>query len=233
MVEPMTMIPREERSATIAGRALHAYLHFVAQTTRFKPVIPGARPWERSREPFIAMTWHGQQMLTLAALTGAPKTAVLASLHFDGAVVASAVKRAGYRVIRGSGTQSRPKIQAKRGVPAFIEMRDALRDDTSVLLTADVPKISRVAGRGAVQLARASGRPIYLFAAVTTARMDLDNWDKSSIALPFGRGCVIWSDPLYVRASADDREISLTALDITSQLDQLHLTAHQHLAHRA
>jgi hypothetical protein len=37
------MIPREERSATIAGRALHAYLHFVAQTTRFKPVIPGAK----------------------------------------------------------------------------------------------------------------------------------------------------------------------------------------------
>lgn len=224
---------REERSVGLAGRALHAYLNLVAQTTRFKPVIPGARPWERSREPFIAMTWHGQQMLSLVALDGAPKTAVLASLHFDGSVVASAMERAGYRVIRGSGTQSRLKIQAKRGVPAFIEMRDALRGDTSVLLTADVPKVSRVAGKGAIQLARASGRPIYLFAAVTTARVDLDNWDKASIALPFGRGCVVWSEPLYVRACADEREINLTALEITARLDELHALAHQHLGHRA
>lgn len=220
---------RQERHAAIAGRALHAYLKLVAQTTRFKPVIPGARPWERSREPFIALTWHGQQMLSLVALDGAPKTAVLASLHFDGSIVASLMQQAGYRVIRGSGTQCRPKIQAKRSVPAFIAMRDALRADTSVLLTADVPKVSRVAGRGAVKLARATGRPIYLFAAVTTARVDLDNWDKASIALPFGRGCVVWSEPLYVRACADEREIGLTAEDITSRLDELHLVAHRNL----
>ncbi|WP_186418867.1 hypothetical protein [Bosea sp. CS1GBMeth4] len=47
------------QSAAFAGRALHAYLDFVKRTTRFKPAIPGARPWERSREPFIALTWHG------------------------------------------------------------------------------------------------------------------------------------------------------------------------------
>lgn len=220
------------QSAALAGRALHAYLDFVQRTTRFKPAIPGARPWERSREPFIALTWHGQQMLSLAALDGASQVAILASLHFDGSVVASVVGRAGFHVIRGSGTQSRAKVQAKRAIPAFFEMREALRDGTSLLLTADVPKVARVAGQGAVQLARATGRPIYLFAAVTSARVELDNWDKASIALPFGRGCILWSEPLYVRRAADEREMGLIALDISSQLDELHATARRLLDRR-
>lgn len=223
------MRPRSAQSAALAGRALHAYIAFVQRTTRFKPAIPGGRPWERSREPFIALTWHGQQMLSLAALEGAAQVAILTSLHFDGTVVTSIVERAGFRTIRGSGTQSRPKIQAKRAVPAFFQMRDALRDGTSILLTADVPKVSRVAGKGAVQLARASGRPIYLFAAVTSARLDLDNWDRASIPLPFGRGCILWSEPLYVRKAADDREIGLIAMDISARLDELHATAYQSL----
>jgi len=217
------------QSAALAGRALHAYINLVQRTTRFKPAIPGACPWERSREPFIALTWHGQQMLSLAALTGASRVAILASLHFDGEVVASVVERAGFRTIRGSGTQSRPKIQTKRAIPAFFEMRDALRDGTSVVLTADVPKVSRVAGKGAVQLARVSGRPIYLFAAVTSARFDLTNWDRASIALPFGRGCILWSEPLYVRKGADDREVGLIAMDISARLDDLHAAAYQSL----
>lgn len=223
------MRPSSNQSAALAGRALHAYISLVKRTTRFKPAIPGACPWERGREPFIALTWHGQQMLSLAALQGASRVAVLTSLHFDGAVVTSIVERAGHRTIRGSGTQSRPKIQAKRSVPAFFEMRDALRGGTSVLLTADVPKVARVAGKGAVQLARATGRPIYLFAAVTSARFDLDNWDKASIPLPFGRGCILWSEPLYVRQGADDREIGLIAMDISARLDELHATAYQAL----
>ena len=142
------------------------------------------------------------------------------------------LERAGFRVIRGSGTQSPLKVKAKRAVPAFFEMREALRHGTSLLLTADVPKVARVAGKGAVQLARATGRPIYLFAAVTSARVDLDNWDKASIALPFGRGCVLWSEPLYVRRAADEREMGLNALEIANGLDELHATAHRLLGQR-
>ena len=219
------MLFSPDRSAALAGRALHAYLDLVRRTTRFRPVIPGARPWERNREPFIALTWHGQQMLSLAALEGASRVAILTSLHFDGTVVSSVVERAGFRSIRGSGTQSPAKIVAKRAVHAFFEMRDALRQGTSLMLTADVPKVARIAGKGAVQLARATGRPIYLFAAVTSARVDLDNWDRASIALPFGRGCILWLEPLYVRKAADAREIGLIALDIADRLDELHATA--------
>ncbi len=223
------MIGRGQWAARAAGYGLHAYVNGVMRTTRFETAAGAARPWERVNGSFIALTWHGQQMLSLAALRGAPPTSVLVSLHFDGMVVAKALERAGYGTIRGSGTQTRAKIRGKCGIPAFLAMRQALEAGTNVLMTADVPKVARVAGKGAVQLARATGRPIFLFAAVSSARIDLDNWDKASLALPFGRGCVLWSDALSVAADADAGEIEATARRITTGLDALHEEAHRRL----
>ena len=70
-------------------------------------------------------------------------------------------------------------------------MLDALADGYSMALTADVPKVSRVAGLGIVMLARASGRPIYPVAVATSRRIELDNWDRTAINLPFGRGAIV------------------------------------------
>lgn len=214
--------------ARAAGYGLHAYISGVMRTTRFDPLPSGQRPWERTDGSFIALTWHGQQMLSLAALKGAPRrTNVLVSLHFDGTVVASVLARAGYGAIRGSGTQTRAKIRNKCGIPAFLAMRQALDSGTNVLMTADVPKVARVAGKGAAQLARATGRPIFLFAAVTSARVDLDNWDRASLALPFGRGCVLWSEALTVSGDAGAAEIEAITGRITAGLDHLHAEAHR------
>lgn len=223
------MIRRKQWAARAAGYGLHAYINGVMRTTRFAPLPGELPPWERTDGSFIALTWHGQQMLSVAALRGAPRTSVLVSLHFDGSVIATALARAGYGTIRGSGTQTRAKIRGKCGIPAFLAMRQALETGTNVLMTADVPKVARVAGKGAVQLARATGRPIFLFAAVTSARIDLDNWDKASLVLPFGRGCVLWSEALTVAGDADAAEIDAVSHRITMGLDDLHAEAHRRL----
>ncbi len=65
-------------------------------------------------------------------------------------------------------------------------------------LTADVPKVSRIAGVGIVKLASLSGRPIYLVAIATRNRIALNNWDRSVINLPFGRGAIVGDGPIYV-----------------------------------
>ena len=49
----------------------------------------------------------------------------------------------------------------------FKEMLSALEEGYNVALTADVPKVARVAGLGIVKLASASGRPIYPVAIAT------------------------------------------------------------------
>jgi hypothetical protein len=78
----------------------------------------------------------------------------------------------------------------------------ALDDGWSIALTADVPKIARVAGLGIVKLARASQRPIYPVAVATSRRIELDNWDRSVINLPFSRGAMVAGEPIRVSADA-------------------------------
>jgi lysophospholipid acyltransferase (LPLAT)-like uncharacterized protein len=55
-----------------------------------------------------------------------------------------------------------------------------------------------------VQLARASGRPIFPVAVGTSRRIQLRNWDRSVINLPFGRFAIAVGEPVRVAADADD-----------------------------
>ena len=71
-------------------------------------------------------------------------------------------------------------------------------------LTADVPKVARVAGMGIVMLARDSGRPIYPVALATSRRYVLHNWDRTTINLPFSRGAAVCGEPVHVPADATD-----------------------------
>jgi lysophospholipid acyltransferase (LPLAT)-like uncharacterized protein len=71
-------------------------------------------------------------------------------------------------------------------------------------MTADVPKISRVAGQGVVTLAQISGRPIYPFTVATSRRIQLNNWDHSALNLPFGRMAIVFGDPIRVPRDIDE-----------------------------
>jgi lysophospholipid acyltransferase (LPLAT)-like uncharacterized protein len=82
-------------------------------------------------------------------------------------------------------------------------MLTALAEGYNVALTADVPKVARIAGLGIIKLARFSGRPIYPVAVATSRRIVLDNWDHSAINLPFGRVAIVSSDPVRP-TDADD-----------------------------
>src|SRR5690606_13888487 len=83
-------------------------------------------------------------------------------------------------------------------------MRQALDRGWNVMMTADVPKISRVAGRGIVLLASTSGRPILPIGIATSRRIELKNWDRSVINLPFGRGAFVLGEIIRVPPDLDD-----------------------------
>ena len=67
-----------------------------------------------------------------------------------------------------------------------------------------MPKVARRAGRGIVLLARESGRPIFPVALATSRRYVLDNWDRTTINLPFSRGAAVCGEPVHVPADATD-----------------------------
>ena len=108
----------------------------------------------------------------------------------------------GIGTIRGSGDHG-AAFHRKGGVGAFKEMVRALADNYNVALTADVPKRSRVVGLGIIMLARESGRPIMPFAMATSRYIQLDNWDRTTINLPFGRGAIVGIEEVHVPPDAD------------------------------
>jgi lysophospholipid acyltransferase (LPLAT)-like uncharacterized protein len=109
----------------------------------------------------------------------------------------------GFQTIRGSGDHG-GRFDRKGGVRAFIAMREALAQGWIVGVTADVPKIARVAGLGVIMLSKSSGRPIYPLAMATSRRIVLRNWDRSVINLPFGRGAIVLGEAIRVPADADE-----------------------------
>ena len=105
---------------------------------------------------------------------------VLISRHRDGEINAVAAERLGVETIRGSGTHGND-FAKKGGVFGFNALVPrAARGLPMSRMTADVPKVARVAGLGIVKLAQMSGRPIYPIAIATRRRIVLDNWDRTT-----------------------------------------------------
>ena len=92
-------------------------------------------------------------------------------------------------------------------------MMRALSDGEMVVMTADIPKISRICGEGIVTLAQLSGRPIVPVAVVTSRRIDFDSWDRASIGLPFGRGAIVLGEPVHVPREADAQALESLRAD--------------------
>jgi lysophospholipid acyltransferase (LPLAT)-like uncharacterized protein len=120
--------------------------------------------------------------------------------------------------IRGSGDHN-GRFDRKGGVRAFIALRDALRNDCNVVVTADVPKVARVAGKGIVMLARSSGRPIYPVGIATSRRISLNNWDHSTINLPFSQGAIALGDPIRVPEDTDDETLESYRRQVEASLN--------------
>jgi lysophospholipid acyltransferase (LPLAT)-like uncharacterized protein len=195
------------------------YLRLVWATTRFvvEPTDIYARV-DRDHPVILAM-WHGQHFLGPFVRRPQDRAKVLISRHRDGEVNAVTAHWLGLETIRGSGNHG-GEFSRKGGVAAFIAMVAALEEGYNMALTADVPKVARVAGLGIVMLARTSGRPIYPIAIATQRRFEVDNWDRSAINLPFGRGAVIVEEPVCVSADADDAALELLRWQVESALNK-------------
>ena len=179
------------------------YLRLVWYTNRFIYQPQDVYGIVEPLMPAIFVFWHGQHFMTpFIKNKESYRAKVLISRHRDGEFNALAVERLGIGTIRGSGDHS-GAFHRKGGVGAFLEMVRALEDGCNIATTADVPKRARVAGLGAIMLARESGRPIIPFAMVTSRFIRLKNWDSSTINLPFGRGAVVGIEPVYVPPDAD------------------------------
>jgi lysophospholipid acyltransferase (LPLAT)-like uncharacterized protein len=216
------------------GVAAAEYLRFVNATSSFRKEPPDIYQAMAGELPVILAMWHGQHFLTPFIQLRKEqhhRAKVLISRHRDGEINAIAAEWLGIGTIRGSGDHA-GGFTRKGGVSAFMEMVAALQEGYNVALTADIPKVARVCGLGIVKLASNSGRPILPVAIATSRRIELKNWDRTAINLPFSRGAAISRPLIRVPVDATDAQLEAARLEVESALNAATARAYAYVDRR-
>ena len=226
----MSMFKRLGRSVLVQnsiGWLVALYLKFVFSTNRFVYEPQDCVEQIRVEMPAILAMWHGQHFLLPLAwknpahIVHKPKFAALVSRHGDGGLNAAILRFMKVLPVRGSGGAAH-KMHRRGAVVATKQMLRLLKEETSVVLTADVPKKARECGLGIVTLAKLSGRPIFPVAVMTSRRFDFNSWDKASLSKPFGHGMVLVGAPIFVARDADERALEEARIKVEDSLNAIH-----------
>ncbi|MFV2003261.1 MAG: lysophospholipid acyltransferase family protein [Paracoccaceae bacterium] len=164
------------------ARIFAGYLRLCLRTVRWKVIGEQDLHEDLRAGPVIMVTWHARLML--APPCWPHDKAVVSTLRDPspaGNLSAATQSRLGVRTILMSATQS--NFAASRRI------LKNLRAGNSLGLTLDGPRgPARVAKQAAIEWARASGCPVYLFAWSGRPAIRLKTWDRTMLPLPFARG---------------------------------------------
>lgn len=230
------MLKRILRSKSVQrwlGRMIARYIWLVHATSRWQIEPNDFYEKVDQQWPVILAMWHGQHFMVTVFKRPKDKIRALISRHRDGEINAQVVEYFGAGAVRGSGFTRetgafrQDKIIKKGGSHAHRAMIRELEDGATIVETADVPKVSRVAGRGIVTLARDSGRPIIPIAITTSRRKDVNSWDRSSINLPFSRGAFVAGDPIMVPPDTNREDLEVFRQKVENALNEVTRRAYE------
>lgn len=208
------------------GLAFAQYLKAVRRLNRFVVEPVDLATNAKRHHPAIMAMWHGQHlMMPFARPPGFPKVYAMVSRHRDASAQAVALRSFGIEAVRGSGARG-DRVREKGGARALLTLKRLVDGGATVAMMADVPKIARVAGLGIVTLGRLTQRPIVPVAVATSRRLDFKSWDRASLGLPFGRGAIVFGEPILVPDGADAEAMEAARRTVEAGLDSVNARAY-------
>ena len=160
-------------------------------------VVRGETPqrlWDEGK-PFILAFWHGRMMMMPYCWDPKADIYMLVSEHPDGQLGANIMARLGVKSVSGSSSRG-----GSRAVRALLE---TLKSGDCVAIAPDGPRGPRMRlGDGILSIARLSGVPILPVAYSITRGRNLKSWDRFLVAKPWGRGVIVWGEPIQVPRGA-------------------------------
>lgn len=215
----------------LIGRTIGGYMLFVGVTTRWRKVNREAvEPfWRPNGGSLIGCIWHGRFALIhkmWAFGPGVPRAKMLISQSREGGIVAHTSRTVGAEVIRGSAAK---KGRQKGGAEALRAMARHIEGGGVIAMTPDGPKGPRMrVKKGPIQLAKLAGAPLLPVTWATSNRIVFDSWDNFVLPLPFGRGALIWGDPIDPPSpDADDAEIEAVRVKLETEMNRIAAEADQ------
>ncbi len=204
---------REEILVGVAAALLRVVLRFLGWTTR-REMRGGSDllgRWARG-EPVIVTFWHGRLVMMPYAYTGRG-ACIMNSGHRDGRLVSQVI--APWRIHAVHGSSTRGWLGGLRGLlKAHAQGRD-------LVVVPDGPRgPAGVAKPGVVQLARATGLPIFPMSyAASRARRLTRSWDRLLIPLPGARVVFEVGAPISVPRDADPAAVEAARVRLEQELD--------------
>ncbi len=219
------MVKRLLRSQTvqaILGRFIALYMRLIRATTRWHVEgIEHIEPVWREGGGVVACLWHSRLMMGFSSWPrDAQRVGILISRSSDGEFVAKAAERLNFAVMRGS-TRNPKKDKGKGGTVAFREMLDFVTNGGCMCVMPDGPRGPRMRARGgAVKLAHATQSPLFALGLTTKWRIVFKSWDRFVLPLPFGRGVIVWSQPIAPpEPGASDEALEAMRQDLEDRLN--------------
>lgn len=199
-----------------------AYVRLVFRFTRWTQInLEKVDEQGRALRPFIACFWHGRMIQIPTLWRWDMPIHLLASAHRDGRLILQMVRHFGIQPIVGSSSRG--------GAQAMLTMIQTIREGGCIALAPDGPRGPRMrVAPGVITLAKLTAVPIFPVTFSTAYGRVLTTWDRFFLPFPFGRGVVVYGDPVSVPADADEAalEAARAALetrlnDMTAEADRL------------
>jgi lysophospholipid acyltransferase (LPLAT)-like uncharacterized protein len=188
------------------GRWLIAFgfwvLQIWARTLRYEVDDRAGVAGKPVTENYIGALWHNRLLifpLVLRWFLPNRHGAALISASRDGDLLADAIHRFGYDVVRGSSS--------RLGASAILQLTEALAAGRDVVITPDGPRgPAYELGPGNIFLAQKSGAAVLPMNLEFSHCWRLGSWDRFIIPQPFSKVRVLISRPLRVKATSTPEE---------------------------
>ena len=150
--------------------------------------------------PFIGVTWHSMNLLTLAVHAERRPHPYRA---FVPPGLAGATMR-GWLIASGMEPVPLPPEGTGNPIAGLRQMARALAEDWSVGIALDGPHgPPRVLRPGALWLARLSGKPLVVMGYAARPAFAAPRWDRQLVPLPGARIAVVYGEPILIERQTE------------------------------
>ena len=160
------------------------------------------------KENYIGALWHNRLLIfpfVLRRFFPDRRGAALISASRDGDLLADAIKRFDFDVVRGSSS--------RLGARAILQLTDVLASRRDVVITPDGPRgPAYELGPGIIFLAQKSGAPVVPVNMEYSRCWRLKSWDRFILPRPFSKVRVIIGQSHHVRSTSTPEEFETERL---------------------
>lgn len=201
----------------LIGTVAFCYTWLVGKTSRFENTyhFKDFDTLIQQNDGAIFVTWHGRALMLPFFWSNIRPMKALVSPHNDGRIIA--------RILRGFNILSIDGSSNERAFSSALEILKELKKGTVISLISDGPRgPSMRLNKSVIYFAQKSGKPIMGFTySAKNTYVAQKSWDSMLVPLPFSRGYVQATKPLFVPKNATEEELETLRLNFETELNNL------------